>query len=143
MKLKLLTGIRVIIAVLLGLSVLTGCGSNSETDILMSGVPSAGLDLSGVVTNPDKQTLENIRVIVNTSAPMLIVDTMYTKKDGMYACEYAIFPDMKYVDIIVEDTTGIYHRDSVRVTDIKYVDDKEGGWDNGKVTIHQDFQLKK
>ena len=142
MKAKLLTGINAVIAALLGMLGITGCENKGDDNLCMYGVPTATLDLSGAVTDEEHQSLENIRVAVHVDGSQPFRDTLYTTEDGMFTREYDFFPGIEYVDIIVEDTTGVYEKDSVRVTNLKF-EGGDGNWNQGTATVQHDFELKK
>ena len=147
MRKKILTGINAMIALLLGILGLNGCG-NSPVEY---GTPHATFEAVGTVTDDENKPIENIQVTVkdryrpNLDNRMILPD-VYTANDGAYIVgPYNDFFPTDSVDIIVTDTSGIYASDSVSVK-VDYDQSKVtkgDNWNKGAGYVHQDFQLKK
>ena len=108
------------------------------------GAPYAELEVSGIVTNQEDQRLEDMRVTVKQEGHQTLPRT-YTNQEGWYEEQGYIDLPRPTVDIIVEDPSGVYAPDSVRleVTYDKTKVSKKDHWNEGKATVRQDFKLKK
>ena len=139
MKAKLLSRVNALIAFVLGLFGF-GCVS-----CVKYGVPHADFDLSGNISNQESQPVSNIQVRLKDARSLAPVGEVYSDAEGMYHLAANDLFTMNEVDILVTDTAGIYASDSVRVTVVysKEGVNKNDRWDEGKATIHHDFQLKK
>ena len=136
MKTKILTGINALIAALMAF-----LGVGCQEPINMYGVPHATLDVSGIITDEANQPLKDIKVQVRllgiTSGPKFSDESgkyLFHSQDGLY---------LDSVDILVQDTAGVYASDSARVAVDLVEYDNIHGWQVGEATAHQDFQLKK
>lgn len=143
MKAKVLNSINALMVMLLA-----ALGFNSCIGEMKYGVQYATLEVSGTVTDSAAQPLEAMRVTVKHHEEkweQQMLPRTYTNELGVYneKNEYA-FP-YRTLDIIVEDPSGVYERDSVRV-EVTY--DRKGAskdddWWEGNAHVQQDFQLKK
>lgn len=145
MKARFLKGINVFLElIILGL-VGVSFGSCVKYGVVAEyGAPYATLDVSGAITDEEAKPVANIRVKVQSEGTQLLPET-YSEEDGLYAVkdEY-VFP-LPHIDIIAEDTSGVYAPDTAHV-DVQYdhSDVSKGDhWNEGKASIQQDFQLKK
>ena len=136
MKKKILTGINAMIAAMMGF-LAVGC----KEPVNMYGVPHADLNVSGTITDEENQPLKDIKVQVRllgyTPGPK------YSDENGKYLYHSQEGLEADSVDILVQDTTGVYAPDSARVAVdlVKY--DKIQDWQVGEATAKKDFQLKK
>jgi putative lipoprotein (rSAM/lipoprotein system) len=155
MKTKILNRINAIIAFLVSVLGLTNCertvkyGSGPEI-AAEYGCPHATFEAFGKITDQEAKPLENIRVTVKKtsrgdSSEGYTFPEEFTTENGEYKVgKYSVFP-MDSVDILVDDTAGVYNSDSVRLK-VEY--DKTNvapsdHWNNGTGSVHYDFQLKK
>ena len=106
-------------------------------------IPEREFEATGEITNEEDEKLENIEVSINYSRCNIYAT--YSNSIGQYRihqlfAEY--FPDS--VDVIARDTSGVYETDSVRVG-VEYTPSESPVKTNiaGKLSVHQDFQLKK
>lgn len=139
MKAKMLSRFNALIALLMGILgfSVTGCAKKY-------GVPHAELEVSGTVTNQADERLEQMRVTVKQDGRQVLPKT-YTNESGRYLEQGYVNVPQSTVDIIVEDPSGIYAPDSIRlaVSYEKTKESKKDEWNRGKATVQQDFQLKK
>ena len=141
------TFLETAIMVLVGVS-FGGCatkyGVGPEPVVAEYGAPYATFEVSGSVTNEDSKPAAGIRVTVQSDGNPLLPET-YSEEDGLYTIkDGGAFP-MPHIEIIAEDTSGMYAPDTARV-DVQYDRSsvsKDEGWNFGKASIIQDFQLKK
>ena len=140
MKVRFLKGINAILALLLG-----ALGFSCVEPRLEYGTPNADIEVSGTITDQDEKPLPNIRVRVKSNRGNQILPNAYSDENGSYtAADPYAFPENP-LNIVVEDTTGVYAADSVLLT-VKYDRSsvsKGDNWNSGKVRAEQDFQLKK
>ena len=138
MKAKVLKGINALMVFVLGLLGFGGVVS------CMYGVPEyhGNLNVSGTISDQDEAPVKGANIKVKERGYISL--EARSLADGKYATSGEVYPTDS-VDIIVEDTTGVYEKDSVRVgvefvrecgneTDSKYV---------GEAHIKQDYKLKK
>lgn len=153
MKAKVLTRINALLALLLSALGFNGCGffpvKYGVGPVAEYGCPYAQFEATGVVTDEERQPLENVQVIFknkgNNDTPREYLPTVYTDEQGTYTFEMEYVLPMDSMDIIVADTAGVYESDSVRVK-VDY--DRSGvasddHWNAGVGIVYQDFQLKK
>ena len=142
MKIKVLTRINSLIAVLLGVLGFGGC--SSQPVVCEYGVPHASLAVSGSITNQANKPLENIQVTVKGKGDNRVLGEVYSAANGQYTMtsDY-VFPEDSF-DILVTDKADVYESDSLRVkaeydrTNVASNDT----WNDGIGIIRQDFQLK-
>ena len=150
MKTRVLKGINFVLATVLGF---LGFGCNKPNNYMMEGdfypelmygvsfARSATYDVSGKIKDEaNNEPIKNIRVTVKSKRGDF--QGIYTKTNGSYSMLGAgVVCDS--LNIVAEDTTGVYEPDSVQVEVVlvpgKNKDDRYAG----KATVHQDFQLKK
>lgn len=139
MKTKFLTFFNALLTFCLTLLGFSSCNFMAEY-----GVPYAELEVSGIVTNQENQRLEEMRVTVKQEGRQALPRTN-TNQEGWYEEQGNIAVPRRTVDIIVEDPSGVYAPDSVRleVTYDKTKVSKNDHWNEGKATVRQDFKLKK
>ena len=150
MKAKILTGFNAILAFLLGLFGFTGCEPMQKYGPATEyGCPYATFEASGKVTNEKSQPLENIRVRIHPQWDQYgyqeDYDKIYTNANGEYSLNMSYIFPVDSVDIILDDTTGVYQSDSVRV-EVEYDKskvDSSDHWNEGTASVHKDFRLKK
>ena len=145
MKAKILNRINAIIALLLSVFGFSSCHpivkyGAPEPEPVAYGCPYISLDVSGKITNEEKQPLEGIQVNIGllgyTTRPF------YSDSVGKYGYHsHEGIADS--VDIIVKDPEGIYESDSVRVATEKNMFETPIKWQEGEATASHDFQLKK
>lgn len=139
MKTKLLSRINALFVFLLGILGFTSCELRTKY-----GVPYAEIEVSGVVTDQENERLEDIRITVKQEGHQVLPRT-YTNQAGWFDENGNIELPTNTVDIIVDDPSGVYAPDSIRLN-ITYdatKESKKNSWNQGKATIRQDFQLKK
>ena len=147
MKTRVLRGINFVLATVLGF---LGFGCNKPDNymggnecVVMYGVlpATATYDVSGKIKDEaNNKPIKNIRVTVKSKRGDF--QGIYTKTNGSYSMlGSGVVCDS--LNIVAEDTTGVYEPDSVQVEVVlvpgKNKDDRYAG----KATVHQDFQLKK
>lgn len=140
MKTKVRRGINAIMAFALSLFGFGSC------NFMKYGTPYASLEVSGQITDTEEEPLEDIRVIVKNHteySEQQMLPRTYTNQFGEYDEKNdGVFP-VDNIDIIVEDPSGFYERDSVRVK-VEYKRERgSSSWDYGDAHIQQNFQLKK
>ena len=171
MKAKLLNGFNALIAFLvtaLGFGSCDGAKKYGPPPTAEYGVPYAEFEVAGNITDQNDQPLENIQVTVRSKYGDTYPEE-YTDKDGTYHIgKIGDFP-IDSLDIVVQDTSGIYSADSVRVK-VEYnrsaVSDNDSSataknissassengssaaseddhWNSGSAFIRQDFRLRK
>jgi len=108
------------------------------------GAPYATLEVSGAITDEEAKPVANIRVTVRNEDHQILPEA-YSEEDGLYSTQAnGAFP-IPHIEIIAEDTSGVYAPDTAHV-DVQYdrSDVSKGDhWNEGKASIQQDFQLKK
>ena len=149
MKTKVLKGINFVLATVLGF---LGFGCNKPNKYmggdfypeLMYGVSfpgSATYDVSGKVTDEtNDKPVKNIRVTVKSKRGDF--QGIYTKTNGSYSMLGAGVP-CDSLNIVAEDTTGVYEPDSVQVEVVLVPGKNNDSRYAGKATVRQDFHLKK
>ena len=139
MKARILTRFNALLTFLLGLF-----GFGMTACLVKYGVPHAELDVSGTITNQKEERLEEICVTIKQEGNQVLPRT-YTNEMGRYKEQGNIHMPQSTIDIIVEDPSGVYAPDSIRlaVTYDKSKVDRRDDWNRGKATIEQNFQLKK
>ncbi len=145
MRRTILTGINAVIALLLGLLGLNGCGRKEY------GTPYATFEAVGTITDEANKPVENIQVTLKDRYRpnrdyRRTYPAVYTDDGGEYVIgPYNGFFPNDSMDIIVTDTSGIYAPDSVSVK-VDYDRSKVAwgdNWNEGAGYVHQDFRLKK
>lgn len=141
MKTKVLNSINVFLTM-----VLTALGFSCFSCTAEYGCPPLStLNISGNITNEELVPLKNIRITLKEDWWRRVYEnnqeynhdyfpTIYTGEDGRYNYTESAIYQWHFFDIIVEDSSGVYAPDSMRV---------EPKWHDGKATIEQNFQLKK
>lgn len=138
MKNKLLVRLNAVLAFLLGAFGLTGC-------MCKYGVPYAEFNAEGMVTDQETgEPIENIRVQLKENG-YYVTPEVYTDENGKYVFDRTIGFPYDSIDIIAQDTAGVYEADSVRVGIIyeKQKGSKNDEWYTGGAFVYQDFKLKK
>lgn len=143
---KILTLLNALLALMTSALGFQSCGSGNDNNVIATGygVPHATFEASGVVTNKKGKPLPNIRVTIGAQRGYEYPD-VYTDEDGHYRLDDPNLFPTDSMSIVVEDESGRYAKDSVRVA-VDYDRSQvpaDDYWDHGAGTIHQDFELKK
>ena len=147
MKAKFLQCINALLeAAIIGLigTSFSNCRTKYGVPELEYGSPYATYEVSGVITDEEEKTVANIRVTVQNDGYQILPEA-YSEEDGLYSAKNDRAFPFSRVEIIAEDTSGVYSPDTARV-DVRY--DRTGvsssdNWNEGSASILQDFQLKK
>ena len=138
MKTKFLVRFNAILAFLLGSLALTGCRCKY-------GVPYAEFNAEGLVTDQETgEPIENIQVQIKENG-WQVAPEVYTNENGKYIINRAMDYPHDSVDIIAQDTSGVYESDSARVGIVyeKPKGSKNDEWYTGETYVIHDIQLKK
>ena len=145
MKARFLKGINVFLElIILGLVGVSFGSCAKKYGAVEYGVPYATLDVSGAITDEEAKPVANIRVTVRNEDHQILPE-VYSEEDGLYSTQAnGAFP-IPHIEIIAEDTSGVYAPDTARV-DVQY--DRTGvsgsdHWNEGSASVQQDFKLKK
>ncbi len=144
MKTKLLTRINALLVFLLGILGFTSCELMPKkygvAPVVEYGCPYVSLEVSGQITNEEKQPLRDIQV--NLSLEGYRTRPVFTDSLGNFSWR-SQDGKLDSLDIIIKDPAGVYEGDSTRVGAEKHIFDQPKGWQIGESTVRQDFQLKK
>lgn len=106
-------------------------------------IPEREFEATGEITDEEDEKLENIEVRIKAYGHTFY--STYSDSIGQYRIYQLFaegFPDS--VDVIAWDTSGVYETDSTRVK-VEYTPSESPVKTSiaGKLSVHQDFQLKK
>ena len=108
------------------------------------GCPYAEYDIEGYVYDENGNMLENMQVIVGTyDRDWRSPDTVYTNKDGHYHAVHSLTSTGgDCIEVIVNDTAGVYESDSRHISSGKMTVEDKDSW-NVKYSMRADFRLNK
>jgi len=128
------------ISALLGMLGFAACGSKGEEDGFgpcLYGQPHADFKVEGSVLNEEGAPISGVKVYVKGEYG----DTARTDQNGKYVIKDNSFLPYTNVWMMAVDPSGVYERDSVKIT--PQYEGGDGNWDNGSSSTTQDFTLKK
>ena len=108
------------------------------------GCPYAEYDVEGYVYDEDGNMLENMQVIVRTyDASWDYPDTVYTNADGHYHAIHSLTSTGgDCMEVIVNDTAGVYDSDSRHISSGKMKVKDHDSWST-YYSMRADFKLSK
>ena len=108
------------------------------------GCPYAEYDVEGYVYDEDGNMLENMQVIVRTyDASWDYPDTVYTNADGHYHAIHSLTSTGgDCMEVIVNDTAGVYDSDSRHISSGKMKVEDHDSWST-YYSMRADFKLSK
>ena len=108
------------------------------------GCPYAEYDVEGYVYDEDGNMLENMQVIVRTyDASWDYPDTVYTNADGHYHAIHSLTSiGGDCMEVIVNDTAGVYDSDSRHISSGKMKVEDQDSWST-YYSMRADFKLSK
>ena len=108
------------------------------------GCPYAEYDVEGYVYDEDGNMLENMQVIVRTyDASWDYPDTVYTNADGHYHAIHSLTSTGgDCMEVIVNDTAGVYDSDSRHISSRKMKVEDQDSWST-YYSMRADFKLSK
>ena len=108
------------------------------------GCPYAEYDVEGYVYDENGNMLENMQVVVGTyDRDWRSPDTVYTNKDGHYRAIHSLTSTGgDCIEVIVNDTAGVYESDSRHISSGKMTVEDKDSW-NVKYSMRADFRLNK
>ena len=108
------------------------------------GCPYAEYDVEGYVYDEDGNMLENMQVIVRTyDASWDYPDTVYTHADGHYHAIHSLTSTGgDCMEVIVNDTAGVYDSDSRHISSGKMKVKDHDSWST-YYSMRADFKLSK
>ena len=108
------------------------------------GCPYAEYDVEGQVYGENNEPLENIQVVVGTyDRDWRSPDTVYTNADGYYRAIHRLTSTGgDCIEVIVNDTVGVYESDSRHIASGKMTVEDKDSW-NVRYSMRADFKLNK
>ena len=108
------------------------------------GCPYAEYDVEGQVYGENNEPLENIQVVVRTyDQEWDYPDTIYTNADGYYRAIHSLTSTGgDCMEVIVNDTAGVYESDSRHISSGKMTVEDKDSW-NVRYSMRADFKLNK
>ena len=109
------------------------------------GCPYAEYDVEGYVYDENGNMLENMQVVVvgTYDRDWRSPDTVYTNKDGHYRAIHSLTSTGgDCIEVIVNDTAGVYESDSRHISSGKMTVEDKDSW-NVKYSMRADFKLNK
>ena len=136
--------LNAVLTTLVGMFI-TSCeeGPNGGEVVCLYGSPWAEYNVQGMVTNETNEPLKSMQVVVKANDEYAWPDTVYTNEEGKYQCNYGITSfGEECLQVIVNDTTGVYASDSTHISSGKMTVEDQDSWST-YYSMRQDFRLKK
>ena len=140
--------IRQIINTLLGglIALLAGCNTpkkatQTNSVVVLYGVPYATYEISGKVINKKNKPIEGAKVVVKGYANQVIGDTVITDKKGQCLLTKSAFPT-DIINIVVQSPTEHSPTDSVQHGATYTKDKEERGFYRGNCKIKTEIKTK-
>ena len=108
------------------------------------GCPYAEYDVEGQVYGENNEPLDNIQVVVGTyDRDWRSPDTVYTNVDGYYRAIHSLTSTGgDCIEVIVNDTAGVYDSDSRHISSGKMKVEDQDSW-SSYYSARADFKLNK
>ena len=108
------------------------------------GCPYAEYDVEGYVYDENGNMLENMQVVVGTyDRDWRSPDTVYTNKEGHYHAVHSLTSTGgDCIEVIVNDTAGVYESDSRHISSGKMKVEDQDSW-SVSYSMRKDFQFDK
>ena len=108
------------------------------------GCPYAEYDVEGYVYDENGNMLENMQVVVRTyDQEWDYPDTIYTNADGYYRAIHSLTSTGgDCIEVIVNDTAGVYESDSRHISSGKMKVEDQDSW-SSYYSARADFRLNK
>lgn len=129
------------------IALLSGCKPSQKAImqqqqvVTLYGVPYATYHIQGTVTDPNKQPLKDMQVVVKGYKRQVIGDTVTTNKDGAFDTTISDFPT-DTLHIVVQDPSDNYKADSTVIALPKAAPNANGFY-RGEHHVETNIQLNK
>ena len=125
------------ISALLGALGFTATGCNGIYGADLYGQPYAKFKIEGSVFNEGGKAVKDVNVYVRNHYG----DTTKTDQNGKYVFDAQDIASYREFWVMADDPSGIYERDSVKIT--PQYEGGDGDWYSGSYSTTHDFTLKK